>query len=256
VLIRINGLDTYYTLEGQGEPVVLLHGWGTSSQNLADVAASLRATFRVLSLDLPGFGWSQAPPEAWGIGEYTTHVLTLLDQADISRAAFVGHSFGGRIAISVAVRRPERVSRLALVASAGVRPPRGARYRVRVTVTKLLARLAALPGCGRLGEQFLSRWRERVGSRDYRAAGRMRPTLVKVVNEDQTPMLPLVRASTLLLWGDQDREVSRHAMEVMAGRIPRARLVVFPGAGHFPFQDAPEPFLRHLTGFLRGEDRE
>ena len=155
MLSRISGLETYYTLDGQGDPVVLLHGWGTSSQSLAGVAASLRETFRVLSLDLPGFGWSQAPPEAWGTEEYATHVFRLLDQADISRAAFVGHSFGGRIAISLSVRRPERVSHLALVASAGVRPPRGARYRFRVTVTKLLARFAGLPGCGRLGEQLL-----------------------------------------------------------------------------------------------------
>ena len=255
-MIRIGGLDAYYTLDGRGESVVLLHGWGSSSQSLAGVAASLQTTFRVLSLDLPGFGWSQPPPEAWGTAEYTTHVLAMLDQAGISRAALVGHSFGGRIAISLAVRQPERVSRLVLVASSGVRPKRGARYRLRVTTTKLLARLAAMPGCGRLGERLLARWRDRVGSRDYRAAGRMRPTLVKVVNEDLTPMLPLVRASTLLLWGDQDREVGRQAMELMAARIPRARLVVFPGAGHFPFQDAPEVFFRHLTGFLSGEDRE
>jgi len=174
----------------------------------------------------------------------------------IAQAAFVGHSFGGRIAISLAARQPSRVSRLALVASAGIRPQRGARYHLKVTTTKLLARLAALPGCGRLGERLLARWRDRVGSRDYRAAGRMRSTLVKVVNEDLTATLPMVRASTLLLWGDQDREVGRHAMEVMAAQIPRARLVVFPGIGHFPFQDAPELFLRHLTGFLRGGDQE
>ena len=220
------------------------------------MAASLQATFRVLSPDLPGFGWSQPPPEAWGVEEYTTHVLSMLDQVGISRAAFVGHSFGGRIAIALAVRQPQRVSRLVLVASSGIRPKRGARYHLRVTTTRLLARFTALPGCGRLGAELLSRWRDRVGSRDYRAAGRMRPTLVRVVNEDVTPMLPRVRASTLLLWGDQDSEVGRHAMELMAARIPRARLVVFPGAGHFPYQDAPEMFFRHLTGFLGGEDRE
>jgi pimeloyl-ACP methyl ester carboxylesterase len=235
VLVRIGGLETYYTLDGQGEPVVLLHGWGTSSESLAGVAAWLRTAFRVLCLDLPGFGWSQAPPGAWGTDEYAAHVVALLDRADTGRAAFVGHSFGGRIAITLAAHQPARVSRLALVASAGVRPRRGARYHLRVATTKLLARIA--------------------GSRDYRAAGRMRPTLVKVVNEDLTSLLPMVQAPTLLLWGDQDREVGRYAMEAMAARIPRARLVVFPGSGHFPFQDAPALFLPQLTGFLQGGDR-
>ena len=113
-----------------------------------------------------------------------------------------------------------------------------------------------MPCWGSLGERLLSRWRDRVGSRDYRAAGRMRPTLVRVVNEDLTPLLPMVQAPALLLWGDQDHEVGRHAMEIMAAKIPRARLMVFPGAGHFPFQDAPDEFRRGLTEFLQREDRE
>jgi pimeloyl-ACP methyl ester carboxylesterase len=256
VLIRIGGLDTYYGLEGQGDPVVLLHGWGTSSQSLAGVAASLRGTFRVLSLDLPGFGWSQAPPEAWGMREYVTHLLGLLDETGIPRAALVGHSFGGRIAVSLAARQPERVSRLALVASPGIRSKRSARYRLTVATTKLLSRVLALPCWGAYGERLLSRWRDRVGSRDYRAAGRMRPTLVRVVNEDLAPLLPMVQAPTLLLWGDRDPEVGRQAVEIMAARIPGARLTVFPGAGHFPFQDDPDEFCRRLTGFLQGKDRE
>jgi pimeloyl-ACP methyl ester carboxylesterase len=256
VLIRIGGLDTYCDLKGQGDPVVLLHGWGSSSQSLAGVAASLLGAFRVLSVDLPGFGWSQAPPEAWGTEEYTAHLLGLLEQTGIGRAAFLGHSFGGRIAITLAARHPERVSRLVLVASSGIRPKRSLRLRLTVAATKLLSRVLAMPCWGSGGERLLSRWRDRVGSRDYRAAGRMRPTLVRLVNEDITPLLPMIQAPTMLVWGDRDQEVGRVATETLAAQIPRARLVVFPGAGHFPFQDDPDEFCRRLTGFLQGEDRE
>ena len=101
----------------------------------------------------------------------------------------------------------------------------------------------------------MSRWQAKVGSRDYLAAGRLRPTFVKVVNEDLTPVLALIRAPTLLLWGDQDQEVRRPAVDVMAARIPGARLHVFPGAGHFPFQDAPEVFCRAVREFLEAERR-
>jgi pimeloyl-ACP methyl ester carboxylesterase len=255
VLIRINGLETFYQLDGQGDPVVLLHGWGASSQSLAGVATCLAPFFRVLSVDLPGFGWSQAPPVAWGVADYADHVRQLLDDVRIERAALLGHSFGGRTAIRLASRHPERVGRLILVASAGVRPRRGPRYYARVAIAKALRRVVALPGLEGMGSRLLSRWQAKVGSRDYLAAGRLRPTLVKVVNEDLTPALGLIQAPTLLLWGDQDQEVRRPAMEVMAARIPGARLHVLPGAGHFPFQDAPEAFCRAVQEFLQAERR-
>jgi pimeloyl-ACP methyl ester carboxylesterase len=251
VLIRIQDVETHYREAGAGSPVLLLHGWGSSSEALAGVAAALAAGFRVVSVDLPGFGWSQPPAQAWGIGEYTAHARGLLDALQISTAAVVGHSFGGRIAIALAARHPARVARLVLVAGAGVRPPRGAKARLLTGTTRLLRLLARLPGAGRPMERALARWLERVGSRDYRQAGRMRPTLVRVVNEDLAPLLPQIKAPTLLLWGDRDQEVGRPAVELMAQQIPEARMVVFPGAGHFPFQDAPDAFQRELTGFLQ-----
>ena len=251
MLLRINGLQSYFTEEGRGDPVVLLHGWGTSSQSLAPLCGDLADAYRVLAVDLPGFGWSQAPPVAWGTADYAEHLRRLLEQAGIERAALIGHSFGGRIAISLAATRPAGVSRLVLVASAGIRPPRRAGIHVRVTTAKLARWFFSLPGWGRTGQRIIAKVYGRFGSRDYRAAGLMRPTFVKVVNEDLTPLLPSIQVPTLIVWGDQDQEVPRSAMEIMAARIPQARLVVFEGAGHFPFLDAPEEFGRTLKAFLQ-----
>jgi pimeloyl-ACP methyl ester carboxylesterase len=255
VLIRVGELDTFYQADGQGPPVVLLHGWGTSGRSLEGVAAGLADRFRVVRLDLPGFGWSQAPPAVWGIAEYATHVRGCLEGLGIGRAALVGHSFGGRLAIRLAATEPARVARLGLVASAGIRPPRTLGLRARVGMTKLLRFLAGLPGLGPAIEPFRERWVARVGSRDYRAAGRLRPILVKVVGEDLRDLLPRIAAPTLLLWGDEDPEVDREAMEILAAGIRGARLMVFPGAGHFPFDDAPTVFLRTLRGFLEEGER-
>jgi pimeloyl-ACP methyl ester carboxylesterase len=255
VLIRIGGLETYYTLEGRGQPVLLLHGWGASSESLHGIGAALRDAFRILAVDLPGFGWSPAPPEAWGNGEYAGHIRRLLDETGIGRAAVLGHSFGGRIAVHLAARDPARVARLVLVASAGIRSRRGPAYYARVAGTKLVKRLFALPGWGAFGQRVQARWVERFGSRDYRTAGRMRPTLVKVVNEDVRPLLPSIGAPTLILWGDRDTEVGPRAMSEMAAGIRGARLSVFPGAGHFPFLDAPDEFRRRLRTFLLEGER-
>jgi pimeloyl-ACP methyl ester carboxylesterase len=250
-LVRINGLETYYAVEGRGAPVVLLHGWGTSSRSLTPLCEALAATFHVLAVDLPGFGWSQPPPSAWGTQEYAGHIRRLMQETGIDRAALVGHSFGGRVAIALAAAEPPRVSRLALVASAGIRPPRGAGYYARVATAKLVKRFFSLPGWGATGQRILAKLSGRVGSRDYRAAATMRPTLVKVVNEDLTPILAAIQAPTLILWGDRDQEVPQSAMETMATKIPQSRLVIFAGAGHFPFLDAPEEFATTLQEFLQ-----
>ena len=250
MLTRIDGLETFSSVQGQGEPVLLLHGWGASSQSLAGIQEMLGATHRAVALDLPGFGWSERPPAAWGTAEYARHVAGVMDALGIARAAVLGHSFGGRVAIRMAVEHARRVSRLLLVASAGIRPPHGVRYQVRVRTIKLVRGLFGLPVWGRFGPRLIARLTERVGSRDYRAAGAMRPTLVKLVNEDLAPLLPAIQAPTLILWGDRDEEVPRSAMDRMAGAIPGARMVVFQGAGHFPFQDAPEAFARELRAFI------
>ena len=253
-MIRIGGLDTYFTDEGAGDPVVLLHGWGASSQSFAGLSGTLAKSHRVLSLDLPGFGWSSPPPVAWGTVEYALHVARWLSELKIEAAAFVGHSFGGRVAIRLAAGQPARVARLALVASAGIRPRRGPGFHARLAATKVLKWFFCLPGWGALGRRLIARRLERTGSRDYRAAGRMRPTLVKLVNEDLTECLPAIQAPTLILWGSGDPEVPRGAMETMHDRIAGSRLVVIEGAGHFPFLDVPEEFGRALTTFLDGED--
>lgn len=250
MLIRVAGLDTFYQVEGEGPPVVLLHGWGTSSQNLEGVSGALRAGFRVVRLDLPGFGWSQAPPAVWGSAEYATQVQAVLEAVGVGRAAVLGHSFGGRVAMLLAATEAPRVARLVLVASSGIRPRRSVRVRAKLATARLLRGLAAVPGLAPLVEPLRARWAERVGSRDYRAAGRLRPILVKTVNEDLRPQLPRIGVPTLILWGDRDQEVGRAAIDVQAAEIPGARLRVFPGAGHFPFQDAPAEFASALREFL------
>ena len=251
MLLRINGLETYFTMEGRGDAVILLHGWGTSSQSLAPLCGALADSFRVLAVDLPGFGWSMAPPTAWGTAEYAGHIERLMREPGIQGAAFHGHTFGGRVAIRLAATQRPLVSRLVLLASAWIRPRRRAGYYIRVASTKLTRWFFCLPGWGATGQYMLSRVSWRFGSRDYLAAGPMRPTLVKVVNEDLTPLLPVIQAPTLILWGDRDPEVPRSAMDIMAAKIPRARLVVFEGAGHFPFLDQPEKFCGALQGFLQ-----
>jgi len=250
VLVRINDLDTHVTLLGEGRPVILLHGWGTSSESLTGIAKVLEDRFQVYAIDLPGFGWTPPPPVAWGTREYASHVGAFMDCAGIPCASVLGHSFGGRIALALAAQAPQRVRSLVLVASAGIRPRRGPGYALKAAAARIGKRIFSFPAWGRLGERIVSAVSLRTGSRDYRNAGPMRPTLVKVVNEDLSGLLSSIRVPTLIIWGDRDQEVPRSSMEIMAQRIPGSRLEVLQGAGHFPFVDMPDRFSQVVKEFL------
>lgn len=250
MLIRVGDLDTHFTVWGEGRPVVLLHGWGTSAESLGAVAKVLEDRFRVYALDLPGFGWTPSPATAWGTWEYASYVASFMDRVSIPVASVVGHSFGGRIALALAARWPDRVRDLVLVAGAGIRPKRGPLYRMKVGAAKLVKRLFSLPMWGRLGERVVAELYRRIGSRDYRNAGPLRATLVKVVGEDLRSILSSVRAPTLIIWGDRDQEVPFSSMQIMARGIAGSRLEVLEGAGHFPFADRPDRFGRLVREFL------
>jgi pimeloyl-ACP methyl ester carboxylesterase len=246
---EIDGLRVHFRVRGRGEPLVLLHGWGASSLSFVSVGAQLEKDFRVLAPDLPGFGFSQMPPQAWGAAEYAEVVARLMQTAGFENANVAGHSFGGLVATALATSRPELVKRLVLIASPVVRLKADRQVRSRISG---YGRVKFVAGLLPPFKQRILEWgRMKYGSEDYRQAGEMRPTLVKVLGEDWRHALPNVAAPTLLIYGERDEDVPLAVAEAALGELPAgARLVVVPGAGHFPFLDAPQAFIEALTDFL------
>jgi pimeloyl-ACP methyl ester carboxylesterase len=246
-LLQIGGQRVAYRDSGQerdSPPVVLLHGWGTSAEAVTPVQTALASEFRVVAFDLPGFGQSDPPRQAWDSAAYAEFIKQALDLLAPGKVSLIGHSFGGKISIVLAARWPELVHRLVLVNSAGIRPTRTPLYRARVAAFKAARRLA--------GRGALTDWMaRRFGSADYRDAGPLRPTLVRVVNEDLRPLLARIGAPTLLIWGDQDNETPISDAGIMEREIPDAGLVVFPRAGHFSYADDLPRFCRVVGHFLR-----
>jgi pimeloyl-ACP methyl ester carboxylesterase len=246
--IQISGLRTRRLIRGEGEDLLVLHGWGASIEAVYPIVASLGSVARVHALDLPGFGESEPPPAPWGVEEYQAFVATYMDAAGIACASIVGHSNGGRIAIRMAATEPARVAKLVLVDAAGIRPKRTFRWYRRVGMAKVgkyAARYLGAPG-ERLRETLVGR----AASTDYAAAGELRPTLVKLVNADLRPYMPDIAASTLLVWGAEDDETPVAMAREMERLIPDAGLVVLEGAGHFSYLDQPARFARIVSHFL------
>lgn len=232
---------------GAGETVVVLHGWGGRIESMTPVLACLQSRFEVLAVDLPGFGDAPAPRDVWGTPDYARWIAGLLRSRSIARAHFLGHSFGGKVALNLAASDPTLVDKLILVDASGLRsaPSRAA------TVRRTLSRGARIAGrLGPPGRALQEMVYRRVASPDYRDAGPLRPTFVKIVNEDVTDLLPRIAASTLLVWGSRDLDVPLGHAQAMERLIPDAGLVVLEGAGHFSYLDQRERFCRIVRHFL------
>jgi pimeloyl-ACP methyl ester carboxylesterase len=250
MFLDLAGVRVHYETAGTGRPVLLLHGWGANADAMRSISDALSPDHRVVALDFPGFGESALPPKPWSVGDYAELVLALLDAVATPRTDVVGHSFGGRVGIKLAAEWPERVERLVLVDSAGIPPAGNAARRLLRAGLKVGRALLSAPGLGGLRERAESLAHERLGSEDYRSAGPLRETFVKVVSEDLRPDLPKVKAPTLLVWGEDDEATPLSDARTMEQAIPDAGLVVLPGAGHFSYAERPAQFNRIVRHFL------
>lgn len=251
--LRLGGLDVRvrHTPPPTGTdapPVLVLHGWGASIDAVGSIVDGLAGRLEVVALDLPGFGESAEPPEAWDVGAYARFVLSVCDELGLERFSLVGHSFGARIGIVIAATEPGRLARIVLTGAAGIKPRRKPSYYGRVAVAKAGRAIGAVGGAP--GRRLQDRMRRRVAARDWlEASEAMRGTFRRVIAEDLSPHLPNVRASTLLIWGERDDDTPLWMGRRMEEAIPDAGLVVLDG-GHYAYAERAGEFNRIAAHFL------
>ena len=274
--IRIHGHDVAYHLEGSGPALVLLHGVTSSSQTWRAVLPALSRAHSVLVPDLLGHGKSAKPRGDYSMGAFASGVRDLMVAVGIDRATVVGHSLGGGIAMQLAYQFPERVERLALVASGGLgssvhRLLRAATLPGSELVLPLLAHRApiaaaellgkALDRVGiRLGTDGLEMARGHASLRDPEARQAFIHTLRASIDPggqrvDARDRLYLARVlPTLIVWGAKDPIIpcnhGRRAHEL----LPGSRLEIFDEPGHFPHVEQPERFARVLEDWIATTD--
>lgn len=254
MFLKIDNMDIFYKKAGQGRKVLLLHGWEGCADSFLPVFNYLSRNFEVYAIDFPGFGQSTVPEKPWGVRDYKNIVLKIMDALKLDSVYIIAHSFGGRVSIMLSSEEPERVQKLVLVDSAGLIPKRGLKYYFKVYKFKLLKRIYVLFTPGKDKQEKLDKFYTRYGSRDYRNAGSMRQTFIRVVNEDLRKYLPSIKAPTLLIWGDEDRDAPLYFGKIMEKEIPDAGLVVFKGAGHFSYLDRLGDFNIIVSKFLEGDE--
>lgn len=247
----------HYEVYGRGRPVILLHGWLGSWGLWQETMAYLGAFYRTYAMDFWGFGESGKKRESYTVSDFVSLVDQFMEQLGIVHAPLVGHSMGGTVSLSVAIKYPQRVSKVVVVGSpmagsslapllklAGYRP-----------VAFLLFNMMGLFRAGmRLYSPFICR--------DPRFPDMMDRDLSRTTLEsfllsiaslrrtDLRSMLPQVKVPAMGIYGDKDVIVHPLQWQPMLTGIPHAVIERFPMAGHFPMFEEPTVFSQKLKSFL------
>jgi pimeloyl-ACP methyl ester carboxylesterase len=237
---KIGPATIAYEVAGAGPPVVLVHGLSGSTRWWRRNIGALTPYRRVYMIDLIGFGASRAR-HPFALAEAAGYLIQWLDQLGLERVSLVGHSMGGLIVAELAADAPERVDRLVLVDPAAL-----------PLDTHLLTHAFSL-----LRElRFISPSFLPVLFADTLRAGPLTfwRAATALMLADLRPKLALIRAPTLLIWGERDALVPLALAHQLAQYLRYEELVVIKGAGHVPMWDRPQEFNRALTAFLGVDD--
>lgn len=256
---------------GSGAPLLLIHGWGMHGGMWGSVAEKLAQHFHVMAVDLPGHGFSEDRDSSRHSGDVgmnpDLHLDAIVDELSgqfDEPLTVCGWSLGGQVALRWALRYPQQVERLVMVASTPCFV-RLADWKYALSVEILeefaaslqqhyaltLKRFLSLQMRGSEQErEVLAILRDGLFSRGEPELGALQSGLEILRDSDLRGALPEVRQPTLVLAGERDTLIPHQASQYLASRIPAARLAMIKGAAHAPFLSHPDEFIGHVVDFL------
>ncbi|MFA7169912.1 MAG: alpha/beta hydrolase [Candidatus Paceibacterota bacterium] len=253
--IKIQGLKIKYKQKGKGTPILILHGWGGSSESwgkVIDIIAENK--YMVICPDLPGFGESDNPEEPWTVNRYICFVLEFLKALEIDEFILLGHSFGGGLSTKITAEHPRIVQKLILCNAAVVRAKE--RLNIRQKVAKTSAHIM---------KPFLSNhfYKEKIqpklrpviykiaGNYDYFSANEtMKETFKKVFAEDLRAYAGYIKKPTLIIWGEKDKITPLEDAYTIKNIIDGSELDIIENVGHAPHLKKPEEISDLIIQFL------
>jgi pimeloyl-ACP methyl ester carboxylesterase len=248
--IVVDGLLTNYQQSGKtGSTIVLLHGWGDSQKTFDLLVEKLSPKYRVITLDLPGFGQTQAPNKVWGLTDYSNFIARFLSKINIEKVdLLLGHSNGGALAIKLVALEGLSPKKLVLLSSAGIRD----REKVKKLGIKIVAKTGKVATfwLPKSSKQKLQKKLYGVVGSDMLVAPELKETFKKTVSEDIQSEARELKLPTLIIYGDQDRATPVEYGEVFHKLISGSNLKVISGASHFVHQEKPDEVAELVERFL------
>jgi len=263
-IIDVDGLKVYYKETGpQGAPaLLLLHGFGSSLQAWDDWSLTLEQKYRVIRLDLPGFGLTGASPANDYSEEKDLAILThFADKLGLEKFSVVGHSMGGKMAWSLAASQPERVQALVLMAPDGFPETKDIGTKpyevpaimglIKYVLPKYFVRKSIEPAfsdADALNNALVNRYFDMLRAPGVRGAILERSN--QTIYTDPVPRLKAIKAPTLLIWGEQDQMIPSTNAQSYANVLSNSTTVLIPKLGHLLQEEQPEKGLAAVMQFL------
>ncbi len=262
--VSVDGTDVHYRDEGNGFPLVLVHGTAASLHTWDGWASALSGDFRVIRMDLPAFGLTgPAPDRDYRVGAYVRFLDAFLDTIGVKRCHLAGNSLGGFIAWNYVLAHPDKVEKLILVDAAG--------YPSRAIPG--IFRLVRLPLAGFLGRHIGPRFLIERNIREvYGDDSKITPVLVDRyhrlalregnrqafidrarTDEDYGSLaraIPEIRVPTLIIWGKEDAWIPLENAHLFERDLPNSVLKIYDGVGHVPMEEIPDITARDTRRFL------
>ena len=267
-LVEAGGIKTNYLEAGAGPPIVLIHGSGPGVSAYANWRLTLSAlapNFRMLAPDMVGFGFTERPADVeYGLRTWVDQLVAFLDALDLDRVSLVGNSFGGALALRVAVEHPERVDRLALVGSVGISFPLTEGldsvwgYQPSLEAMRRIMDLFAYDRSLVTDELAEVRYRASIEPGIQEAFASMFPTPRQQGIEDLTTPEDRIAAlphEALVIHGRDDRIIPVDNAYRLASLIEKSELHVFGRCGHWTQIEWREEFNALLARFLGRPER-
>lgn len=226
-----------YTVKGQGDQnIILLHGWGGSMESLAKLQDELAKTggFRVYNIEWPGFGNSKSiPGRKLKFADYTEYLTSFIKSQKVSNLALVGHSFGGKVSLDLALKEPNIVRNLILINSSGIKPKNTLKKAVLFLPTKLMGVVFSIPGLVKI-KPFIRKvyYKLIVREGDYLISESLEDTLKDVLRINFDGQLSEITTGTLLIWGEKDKYTPLWMGQKMCNEMKNAKLEIVKDAKH------------------------
>lgn len=266
----IDGVRLHYQEKGTGTPLVLIHGFSSSTYSWKDVFEPLSKNFRVIAVDLKGFGFSGKPDGDYSRRAQAMLVTHLLDYLKIEKAWVCGNSMGGDVALNLSLMNPQRVAGLILIDSGGVEVPGSGSLAPGYLLLPVVGRvlIAMSLTSDKLVRQALQKsFYDQTKVTNERVAYYYRPLQTRggqlgaLRARTQTHDFPIeqdlnkINAPVLIIWGAQDALIPLEAGTKMNKLIKDSKLHIFDNCGHLPQEEMPARVVDEMTNFITAQSK-